>query len=394
LSAVLRAVKGQGAPETGDAYARARELWERLGSPSEFIQIPYGQSRYYAHRGELGLAQRLDEDLLRLSNQRNDVAGLVLGHLSSGVNLMFCGMFASSRSHLEKALALYDPISQRPLVRHAGVHPHVFAQAYLGNTLFCLGFPDQALALGSANIPEARRLAHPPSLAGGLAIGARLLSLVGDDRALDKWANQLVTVATEQGFPHWRTQGEIYRGWVKVKHGDAMGGMSLLRSGAAAYRASGVDLFVPHYIELLAAACEIAGQVEEAVSLLDDALHLVERTGERWLAAELCRYKGQLRLRQGHAEAAEELYRKALSIAVEQEAKLWELRAAVSLARLWGEQDRRAEACELLAPVYGWFTEGFDIADLKEAKALLGNLCKSHRPVIVIQSATGVDWRA
>jgi predicted ATPase len=150
--------------------------------------------------------------------------------------------------------------------------------------------------------------------------------------------------------------------------------MSLLRSGAAAYRASGVDLFVPHYIELLAAACEIAGQVEEAVSLLDDALHLVERTGERWLAAELYRYKGQLLLRQGHAEAAEELYRKALRIAVEQEAKLWELRAAVSLARLWGEQDRRAEARELLAPVYGWFTEGFDTADLKEAKALLGKL--------------------
>ena len=374
LSAVLRAVKGQGAPETGDAYARARELWERLGSPSEFIQIPYGQSRYYAHRGELGLAQRLDEDLLHLSNQRNDVAGLVLGHLSSGVNLMFCGMFASSRSHLEKALALYDPISQRPLVRQTGVHPHVFAQAYLGNTLFCLGFPDQALALGSANIPEARRLAHPPSLAGGLAIGARLLSLVGDDRALDKWANQLVTVATEQSFPHWRTQGEIYRGWVKVKHGDAMGGMFLLRSGAAAYRASGVDLFVPHYFELLAAACEIAGQVEEAMSLLDDALHFVERTGERWLAAELYRYKGQLLLRQGHAETAEELYHKALSIAVEQEAKLWELRAAVSLARLWGEQDRRAEARELLAPVYGWFTEGFDTADLKEAKALLDKL--------------------
>jgi predicted ATPase len=135
-----------------------------------------------------------------------------------------------------------------------------------------------------------------------------------------------------------------------------------------------VDLFVPHYIELLAAACEIAGQVEEAVSLLDDAIHLVERTGERWLAAELYGYKGKLFLRQGHAEAAEVLYRKALSIAVEQGAKLWELRAAVSLARLWGQQDRRTEASELLAPVYGWFTEGFDTADLKEAKALLDKL--------------------
>jgi predicted ATPase len=142
LSAALRAVKGQAALETGRAYSRARELWERLGSPSEFVQIPYGQSRYHAHRCEFDLAHKLDEDLLHLSRQRNDTAGLVLGHLSSGVNLMFVGRFAASRSHLEKALALYDPISQRSLVHLAGVHPHIFSQAYLGNVLFCLGFPD------------------------------------------------------------------------------------------------------------------------------------------------------------------------------------------------------------------------------------------------------------
>jgi class 3 adenylate cyclase/predicted ATPase len=374
LSAALRAVKGQGAPETGHAYGRARELWERLGSPSEFVQIPYGQSRYHAHRGELDLARRLDEDLLRLSRQRNDAAGLILGHLSSGVNLMFAGVFAASRSHLETALARYDPISHRPLVRHAGVHPHIFAQAYLGNALFCLGFPDQALARSSANIPEARRLAHPPSLAGGLAIGARLLCLVGDDAALDEWVNQLVAVATEQGFPHWRAQGEIYRGWVKVKSGDVTEGMSLLRSGSTAYRASGVELFVPHYFDLLAAACEISGQVDEGLTLLDEALQIVERTGERWLAAELNRHKGQLLLEQMNSEGAEELYRKALSIAQQQDAKLWELRAAASLARLRREQGRCAEARDLLAPVYGWFTEGFHTPDLKEAKALLDEL--------------------
>ncbi|MBV8357035.1 MAG: hypothetical protein JO189_03735 [Deltaproteobacteria bacterium] len=374
LSAALRAVKGQGAPETGHAYARARELWERLGSPSEFVQIPYGQSRYHAHRGELDLAQRLDKDLLRLSRQRNDEAGLVLGHLSSGVNLMFAGRFALSRSHLQKALARYNPISHRPLVRHAGAHPHVFAEAYLGNALFCLGFPDQALARTKANIPEARRLAHPPSLAGGLAIGARLLSLVGDHAALDEWVNQLFAVATEHGFPHWRAQGAIYGGWVKVKSGDVTEGMSLLRSGSTAYRANGVELFVPHYFDLLAAASEIAGRIEDGLTLLDDALQIVERTGERWLEAELNRHKGQLLLRQGHSFAAEELYRKALGIAEEQEAKLWELRAAASLARLRRDRGRRAEARDLLAPVYGWFTEGFDTADLKDAKALLDEL--------------------
>ena len=128
---------------------------------------------------------------------------------------------------------------------------------------------------------------------------------------------------------------------------------------------------MPHHIALLARACEIAGQIEEALTLLDEALQIAERTGERWFAAELNRHKGQMLLRQGHSEAAEELYRKALSIAEEQEAKLWELRAAVSLARLRRDQGRHAEARDLLAPVYGWFTEGFDTPDLKDAKALL-----------------------
>ena len=374
LSAALRAVKGQAAAETGRAYARARELWERLGSPSEFLQIPYGQSRYHAHRCEFDLAHRLDEDLLHLSRQRNDTAGLVLGHLSSGVNLMFVGRFAASRSHLEKALALYDPISQRSLVHLAGVHPHIFSQAYLGNVLFCLGFPDQALALSNANITEASRLAHPPSLAGGLAIGARTLSLVGDYAALNEWVNQLITLATEQGFPHWSAQGAIYRGWVKVKNGDVTEGMSLLRSGSNAYRTGGAELLVPHYIALLAAANEIAGQVEESLALLDDALQLAERTRDRWFAAELNRLKGQLLLRQGRYEAAEELYLKALGIAHEQDAKLWELRTAASLARLWSEKRKRSEARDLLAPIYGWFTEGFDTPDLKDAKALLDEL--------------------
>jgi predicted ATPase len=150
--------------------------------------------------------------------------------------------------------------------------------------------------------------------------------------------------------------------------------MALLRSGTAAYRAAGQEAWMPFFVALQAAACEMAGQIEEGLTLLEEAFQIVERTGERWLAAELNRHKGQLLLRQGHTEAAEELYRKALSIAQEQEAKLWELRAAASLARLRRDQGRRAEARDLLAPVYGWFTEGFDTADLKDAKALLDEL--------------------
>jgi predicted ATPase len=265
LGAVLRWVKGQAAPETGDAYARARELWERLGSPSEYLEVPYGQSRYHAFRGEFDLALNLDEGLLRLSRQRNDAAGLVLGHHSSGRNLMVLGRFASSRSHLEEVLALYDPNSCRSLVHQAEVPPHVLSQAYLGHALFCLGFADQALARSNAAIAEARRLAHPPSLAFSSMMGTRLLLLVGDTAVLGERVDQLVALATEQGFPFWRAQGTIYRGWVKVKNGQVTEGISLLRSGSAAYRATGAELWMSHHIGLLARACEIAGRGRDLI---------------------------------------------------------------------------------------------------------------------------------
>ena len=374
LGAVLIAAKGIAAPETGHAYARARDLWEQLGSPSEFLHIPYAQSRHHSARGELDISMHLDENLLRLSRQHNDSAGLVLGDYSSGRNLMFAGKFVPSRSRLDEALAMYDPISHNSLVHQAGFHPSALAQAYLGIDLFCLGYSDQALARSNAAIAEARRLAHPPSLAPSLANSARLLSLVGDAAALDERADELAAVATEQDFPVWGAQGTIFRGWVTVKKGDVTEGISLLRSGSIAYRATGTEAFMPYYTALMARACEIAAQVGEGLTLLDDALQIVERTGERWFAAELNRHKGELLLQQGNAEAAEELYRSALSIAEQQEAKLWELRAAVSLARIRRDQGRSSEARDHLAPIYGWFTEGFDTPDLKEAMALLDEL--------------------
>ena len=374
LGAVLNVVKGSAAPETGQAYARARELWEQLGSPMEFVQVPCGQSRYHAHRGELDLALRLDQDLLCLSRRRNDSAGLVMGDYSSGRNLMWIGSFASSRSHLENVLALYDPNSHRSLVRQTGIHPQLAAQAALGVVLLCLGFPDQALAQSNKAIAEARRLPHPPSLAMSLGMDALLLSIIGDDTALEQRADDLVATATDQGFPFYRATAAIFRGWVKAKNADVTEGLSLLRAGSSAYGATGATVWMPLYFTLLARACEIAGQIEEGSTRLDQAVQLVETTGERWFAAELDRQRGRLLLGQGHPKVAEELYRKALSIAEEQEAKLWELRAAASLARLWRDQGRCGAARDLLGPVYGWFTEGFAIPDLKAAKMLLDEL--------------------
>jgi predicted ATPase len=184
----------------------------------------------------------------------------------------------------------------------------------------------------------------------------------------------MAAVALKHGFSYWRAVTLYNNGWIKVNNRDVSEGILLLRSGLAAFRATGAEAWTPYLLSGLAKGCEIAGQIEESLTLLEEALQIIGRTGERWFASELDRHKGRLLLQQGHAEAAEDLYRKALGIAREQDAKLWELRAAVSLARLRRDQGRRAEGRELLAAVYDWFTEGFDTPDLKEAKALLDEL--------------------
>jgi len=291
---------------------------------------------------------------------------------------MFIGRFGPGRSHLEKSLSLHNEIGRPAITRGVGtiqMGVQMYGlQMYSAIVLACLGYPDQALSNSAASAVEARGLADPISLATSMAMRSRLFSLVGDDMALGEQADQLVSLTIEQGFRQWHAQGTIYRGWVQARNGDVAEGMTLLRSGLIAFRASGTQAWLPHFLALCASACDLAGEAEDGLSLLDEAMQIVDRTGERWLEAELYRLKGQLLLRQGHTNTAEELYRKALRIAQEQEAKLWELRAAVSLARLRRDQGRRAEARDLLAPVYGWFTEGFDRPDLKEAKALLDEL--------------------
>jgi class 3 adenylate cyclase/predicted ATPase len=379
LGAALRYVKGQAAPETGHAFARARELWEQLGSPSQFLYVPYGQSRYHTYRGELDVAQQLDKDLLRLSLERNDSAGIVLGHDCSGRGLLVAGRFAPARFHLEQVLALYDPIAHRSLVHQTGSHSRVVSRGYLGIALFCLGFPDQACVQSNAAITEARTLAHPPTLAASLAQGVRLLSLAGDDAALDGLASELLALASDQGFPLYRLVGTIYLGWVKFKTGVPAEGLSLLRSGSSAYRTMGSETLTSYHIALLARACDVAGQVDEALSMLDHALQIAERIGERWFEAELYRHKGELMLQKQQRHSAEEFYHKALTIAEKQDAKLWGLRAAVSLAYLLRSQGRRADAIACLQPVYDRFTEGFGTADLIAAKQLLDELSDAGR---------------
>ena len=374
LSAVLQAFKGDGAPEPGGAYARALDLWERLDSPSEFLHVPWGKARYHMYRGEFNSALYLAEEILDRSRRCNDLSGLVLGHNAAGHSLLLAGTFAASRWHFDAALVLDPPISHRSLAQQAAYHPQNNAQAQLGIVLCLLGYPDQALARSSAAIAEARQLGHPPSLALSLVNASALLVHLGDDAGLGKRLEELIAVASEQAFFLWRAFGTIHHGWVEVRRGDLGEGLSLLRRGLAGYRATGAILWLPYFISLLARGYEISGEIEEALTQSDDALQIAESSGERWFAAELYRHKGQLLLQQGHCEVAEDLYYKALRIAGEQEAKLWELRAATSLARLRRDQGRLTEARDLLAPVYGWFTEGFATPDLKDGKTLLDEL--------------------
>jgi predicted ATPase len=380
LGAALRVVRGNAAPETGRAFARARKLWEQLGYPTDFFHVPVGQVNYHALRGELDLALRLNEELLRVGGRRNDAVGRLLSHASLAQTLMFRGEFASSSAHFKQGLALDDPCARRAFdewaarVGRGQGFSLVSVHGNLAIVQFCLGYPDQALAEMRTMAADAQTLTHPPYLVLSQVFSAILLSLTGDDAALDRQSAELTAAAVEQGFPLYHAQGTIFRGWAKVRHGNISEGIDLLHRGLSAYRATGSEVWMPQYRAFLATASEMAGQIDEAAALWDDALHNVERTGERWFEAELNRRKGELLLRQQLWDLAEGLFGKALRIAQEQQAKLWELRAAVSLARLHRDKGRHANARAVLAPVYRWFTEGFDMADLKEAKALLDEL--------------------
>ena len=370
LGALLRFVKGQAAQETGEAYARSGRLWEQLGSPPEFRQVPYGLAMVHVYRGELDQARRVGEDLLRLSLQRNDPAGIVLGHSAAGQSILLAGGFALSRSHFEDLLTIDDPGAERTPVHRTGSHP-LLTQGVLAIGLQCLGFPNQGAKRSEAAIADARRLAQPTYLAVGLALGSLYSALARDQASLIERSDALMAVATEQGLPFYQAWAATFRGHAKVRQGDVAQGMALLCGGVDAYRKTGAVMWLPCFIALLAEAHEMSGQTSEATRLLDDAAQLVERTGERWIAAELTRHRGRLLARSGNADAAEHLYCEALSIAHSQGARLLALRAATSLARLRCEQGRHAEARPVLAPLYSWFTEGANTPDLSEAKALL-----------------------
>jgi predicted ATPase len=290
--------------------------------------------------------------------------------------LFFLGEYVTAWTHLEQVITLVDPAVEWALALRQGVAPGVRGLAFAAHTLWCLGYASQAMHQAQGALALAQRLAHPHSLA--LAqFWATLLHLRRREVPLvQAQANALLTLATAQGFSLWIGHGTYWQGWALAMQDQGEAGMAQMHQGMAAVLATGQMLARPYCLVSLAEAVGHAGQTVEGLNLLAEAVVTLEACEQGDLLAEACRLQGELLLRQAVSDAAqaETCFQQALDIARRQQAKSWELRAAMSLSRLWQQQGKCAEARELLAPIYGWFTEGFDTADLQEAKVLLDEL--------------------
>jgi class 3 adenylate cyclase/tetratricopeptide (TPR) repeat protein len=378
LAGVLFTARGPSAKETGSAYTRARELCEKLRETALLPKILYGQWLYFSQGGQLEMAQQMSEDLLRSSNKENSTTA-VLGHFIAGFNSFIRGDLNSARLHLEET-SQHTP-GHLALVDLMGFDPVAASHGFLALTLCCLGYLEQALVQSTRAVEEGRKLVHPPSLAMAFSTTCRFHWLIQDIPAVSERSQALISLATEHVFPFWATQANAYRGWLKVKNGHEQEGLNLAHQALRAYEVTQSAAWVPFLRALLSKTYQEAGETALALSLWSEAESAMRSFGERWYEAELYRLKGDL-LSSSHehdpndsndAEAAA-CFVEAMNVARRQNARLWELRAAISLARLWRDQGNRNEARDILAPIYGWFTEGFDTLDLKQAKFLLDEL--------------------
>jgi predicted ATPase len=376
LGTALLVAKGQAAPEVEHAYTQARALCQQVGETPQLVPVLFGLWRFYIARPQFQMTQEIGETLLRLAQHTDDPALAVIAHYALGTTWLFLGALPAARTHLEEGIVRYTPAQRRAPVFRIGVDLGVGCRVYAALTLWLLGYPTQALARMHEALALAHELAHPYSLGWAWVSAAIILQFRRDVPAVHEQAESTVALATEQGFPLWVAGGTSLHGWALALQGQGETGMAQLRQGIAAWRATGAALFVPYSCTLLADIAAHLGHTTDGLQALTEAHTLVEQHDERWWEAEVYRLRGVLLLRQPETPPAEAeaWLRRALDVTHRQEAKSLELRAAMSLAHLWQQQGKRDEARELLAPVYDWFTEGFDTADLQEARALLDEL--------------------
>ena len=384
LGTACMAAKGWSSPVTVAAFARAEELCERVDDTMQRSVADYGRYLVYLLRGQMDAAVTTSAAMLRRGEHDRDSVTMMIAHRCVGIAAVHRGEFDVARTHMEAATALHD-VNEPSLAYRFGYEPRIANLAYLAHTLSPLGYPDQALQTFNRLMEEIRTHRHNPSVAFGLFQASLFCTFSKDagayrqqddftvDRAI---VDRLIAVCTEHGFSLWRTAGMILNGWLMVRSGEADRGVAQMRDGIAAWR-SDAKAMVSHWLLLLASALGNIGELRASLDVIDDGLALTAETNERWKETGLHLHKGELLLAFSANDKAEAAFEHALAVARQQRAKLWELRAAALLARLWAERDERPRAYNLLAPVHGWFTEGFDTPDLKEAKSLLGELART-----------------
>ncbi|HET6521517.1 MAG TPA: AAA family ATPase, partial [Geminicoccaceae bacterium] len=372
----LTAVHGYAAPQTGAAYDRARVLCGRLGDTDALLATLSGEYTYHFVRGDLGMMRLLAEEAGRAGERAGDAALALAAHRLSGLTALHRGAFAEARSAFETILRLYDPDRHRPPPVHYVHDPKVSALAYLPVVLWIQGDPEQAQGWSEAALRYAAEL-NQANLVAHVRVyaGAGLEELAGEAAAVRAHAEAVIELADQHSLQYFRLSGLILKGWAMARLGAAAEGLALMRAGSAERVALGVSWYQVRYFCMLAAAHLEQGDPGQGLAVLEEAKRLAQRAEERMWQAELERIEGELRRALGAPpEVVEGRFRAALAIARAQGAKSFELRAATSLARLWRDQDRRAAALDLLRPVCGWFTEGLETADLRDAKALRDDL--------------------
>jgi class 3 adenylate cyclase/predicted ATPase len=376
LGTPLIATKGFASPEVGRVYARARELCEQAGDAPQLFPVLWGLWAFYTARAEHQVARKLGEQCMHLAKKARDPALLMEAHHALGVTLLAFGQFSSALEHLEQAITIYDQNDFSSLALIYGQDSGVVCRSHAAWALWFLGHKDQALTRNEQAVALARGLSppHPYSLAVALSFSAWLHQLFRDRQRTQELAQEAIALSTENEFVFWTLMGMILQGWAVTEGGAGADGIAQVRHGLTAYRATGAEIMRPYYMALLAEVCGKTGQVEEGLALLSEALDAVKSSGECWWEAELHRLQGELTLvrsPEGQEKEAERCFHQANHIASRQSAKSLELRAALSLCRLWNTQGKVAEARTKLTETFGWFTEGLNTADLAEAKKLL-----------------------
>jgi predicted ATPase len=382
ITAVMH-VKGYAAPETKAATDRARLLIEQadaLGEPPEdplllfSVLFSLWNASFVAFNGDVMC--ELARQFLALAEKQEATVPRMVGHRIMGVSLLFSGDIVEARAHLDRGIALYDPAEHRRLATRFAIDVRVGILFARSLALWMLGYPEAALGDTEQAIKDAREIGHAATLMFALACPSMTHILLGKYEAANTELDEVVALADKIGTLFWKAQGMALQGCVLVLTGKASEAVQMITSGLTAYGSTGATLWRPWYLSHLAKANAELDHLHDAWGSIDEAVTAVETTKQRWCEVEVNCIAGEVALLppQRDVRRAEGYFERALAVARQQHAKSWELRAAMSMARLWRDQGKALQARELLAPIYGWFTEGFETLDLREAKALLAEL--------------------